>query len=161
VEPYSATLAIALAVAALASLSFKDEAKVVVALGLLLNWLINTIAVHVSGLDFPWPVFLMVDFTTACVILAADPPKTGLLIAASYSLQIVTHVAYGIAGAGPWHNYYYWWVLYTEAWLQIALLIVWFCHGGAKLRLRNIGSSRSPLASYARYKRMDEQGRGG
>ena len=54
-------------------------------------------AQYVSGSYTPWLAFLIIDVTTAYIVLAHPATRTQALIGAVYVAQIVAHVAFGAA----------------------------------------------------------------
>jgi hypothetical protein len=109
----------------------RDRCVFGAAAALLVNWIVNTAAVWISGVDFPWGAFLTVDWLTGVFVLVGLPLICGrftagpVVIGLSYGLECILHAAFGLSDHGPWPEYRYWWTLYYIAIGQMLFVFGW------------------------------------
>ena len=109
---------------------------------LLANWLLEVAAITMTGEQFPWMLFLTVDYLCAISILGIAYTRWQLTIVGIYAVQACCHAAYGASDGGAWAQYQYWWALTYTGWAQLASMGGWIIYalvGGPG----GIGSRRS------------------
>lgn len=92
---------------------------------LLGNWAANTAVVAATSEYSPWPVFLVVDYLSALILLAMYQTSATKLICLTYAVQCIAHGAYGfvvMTHVNPLATYIYWWLLYCLAMAQVAIV---------------------------------------
>jgi hypothetical protein len=102
-----------------------DVAMRAAAVALLVNWCANTAFVKICAEVDPWIVFLVVDYTTALLLIVLYKTNITRLICLTYAAQCVVHGSYGYVTrhhATDLAKYNYWWVLYYLALAQVAIV---------------------------------------
>lgn len=95
---------------------------------LLINWLIEVGMITLTGEQFPWMLFLTVDYLCAITIAAMASTRWQLAIVIIYAAQACCHAAYGASDGGLRAQYDYWWALTYSGWAQLASMGGWIIY---------------------------------
>lgn len=133
-----------LALLALCTLAtaMRDEAKLLGAWVLMLNWIVNTAFCWATGADFPWLMFMTIDYLSGLTLIGLGRSRWHYSVAAIYALQMICHSAFGYVayfGIESAAKRPYWEALYWLAWAQVAVMFIWIGYDLARHRL---GTSR-------------------
>lgn len=96
---------------------------------LLTNWCVQVAVIEVTGEQFPWLIFVVVDYLSAIAIIAFWSTRWQLGAAAIYALQIVCHAAFVLSSRSDPARLHYWWALTLTGWAQLAIAGGWLIHG--------------------------------
>lgn len=114
---------------------------------LLADWALCTVAANVAEDQFIWPVLAAIDYTAALLLIVIAPGRWSAALAASYVVEGMAHVAFGLSAQGDLQRYAYWYTLHYVAWGQAWLIVAWGgLSGGKKLRGYN-HHRRGPAAA--------------
>ena len=92
---FAVAMAVALAIVRMSGTPSLNRAGWAMAGNMALVWAAQAL----SGSYTPWLAFTCIDAATAFVVLAHPAGRSQAMIGAIYVLQIITHVAFGAAGA--------------------------------------------------------------
>lgn len=95
---------------------------------LLANWVIEVAVIQLTGEQFPWMLFLTVDYLSALGILAMSYTRWQLAVISIYALQVICHAGYGLSDQGAWASYHYWWALTYTGWGQLVAMGGWIAY---------------------------------
>ena len=113
---------------------------------LLADWAVCTALYLATGDQFMWPVLAAFDYTAALLLVAVLPSRWGAVLATSYVLEGMAHVAFGLSIQGTLQKYTYWWALHDIAWGQAWTVLAWGVWTGGK-KLRSYRDHRERLAA--------------
>lgn len=128
---------------------------------LLMDWCVCTALCAATGNQFMWPVLAAFDYTAALLLIAVLPSRWGAVLAASYVLEGMAHVAFGMSAQGVAQKYSYWWALHDTAWAQAWTVLAWGVWTGGK-KLRSYRNHRGrPVPAQMGALRRDDGGAAG
>lgn len=137
-----ALLVLGLVVVTLVAMYSRNKGVIATSVILSANWLLNTTVCTVTGIDYPYGVFMFTDWLAGVAVVAGVPlyyhkwPRLAqIIIAAIYAVQIVWHICYMWSSQGQWIKYVSWWFLYYTAWAQLITVGVWLCGIGLRRHL--------------------------
>lgn len=110
---------------------------------LLVNWSLEVASIQITGEQFPWMIFLTVDYLSALAILGIANNRWQAAVIAIYAAQLICHAAYALSPQGAWAQHRYWWSLTYTGWAQLVILGGWIIYalaGGRLGALRGLSS---------------------
>lgn len=122
----------ALCCATLVALTTRNTALIATSVVLLGNWIVNSAICKVTGIDYPFVAFMLVDYLSGLTVglivslwLYRAPNRWQLLVTSVYAMQVVWHVCYMWSTQGEWIRYASWHFLSKTAWFQLLAVGAW------------------------------------
>jgi hypothetical protein len=122
-----------LAIMCVLALISLDIRTVRTALALSIDWFILHRVYLATGDQYNWQLKIAVDTLAAVAILTRPGSSYQSVVGASYALEIVAHIAFGLSSQDNNAQYRYWWFQCWISWLQVGVVLLWIFLGNGKV----------------------------